>query len=83
VAKRGELFDEMWPPIFKQRHIKESVIEPQRLLALWRGEIEDEYAEWTVIGTTAIALKLMEKAESINDAQEQAQEMWLNRYKDR
>jgi hypothetical protein len=40
----GELTEEMLPPIFKRRHVKEDVMEPQRLSALWRGEIEDEYS---------------------------------------
>lgn len=75
----GELSDEMWPPLFKQRHVKEEVLEPQRLSALWRGEMEDEYAEGTVIGTTAIALKLIGKATSIEQAQKIAKEMWINR----
>ncbi len=79
----GKLSDEMWPPIFKQRHVKEEVLEPQRLLALWRGEIEDEYAAGAVIGTTAIALKLMEKVASIDEAQDMARQMWLNRSKER
>ena len=78
----GKLSDEIWPPLFSQRHIKDEFLEPQRLLALWRAEIEDEYAESAVIGTVAIALKLMEKVESINDAHEMARGMWMNRPKE-
>jgi anthranilate phosphoribosyltransferase len=75
----GELYDEIWPPLFSQRHIKEEVMEPERLSALWRGEIEDEYAEGAVIGTAAIALKLMGKAVSIDEAHEKVRKMWVSR----
>ncbi|MCK5523419.1 MAG: glycosyl transferase family protein [Thiomargarita sp.] len=75
----GELSDEIWPPLFSQRHVKEEAMEPERLSALWRGEIEDEYAEGAVIGTAAIALKLMGKAVSIDEAHEKARKMWVSR----
>lgn len=75
----GELSDEMWPPLFKKRHVKDPILEPQRLSALWRGEIEDEFAQGAVVGTAAIALKLMEAAASIDEAQNMAEEMWANR----
>jgi len=74
----GELFDEIWPPLFNKRHVKEEKLDPQRLSALWRGEIEDEFGEGAVVGTTAIALKLMGKAASIDEAQGMARQMWLH-----
>ncbi|MEN8219010.1 MAG: glycosyl transferase family protein [Pseudomonadota bacterium] len=77
----GELSDEMWPSLFKKRHVKEEKLEPQRLSALWRGEIEDEFGEGAVVGTAAIALKLMGKAASIDEAQGMARQMWVNRRK--
>jgi anthranilate phosphoribosyltransferase len=80
---QGELIDETWPPLFQQRHIKEEVMEPERLAALWRGELEDEYGQGAVIGTTAIALRLMEKAGSIEEAEKLARQMWSQRPKDK
>ncbi len=79
----GELSNEMWKPLFNKRHIKEENMEPERLSALWKGKIEDEYAEASVIGTAAIALKLMKKAQSQEDAHNMAQQMWVNRSKDK
>jgi len=76
---QGKLVDESWPPMFKQRHVKEEVMAPQRLPALWRGEMEDEYAEGAVVGTVAIALRLLEKAGSVEEAQELAWQMWRKR----
>ncbi len=77
----GALSDEVWPPLFEKRHVKDSSLDPSRLLALWRGEIKDEFAEAAVVGTAAIALKLMGKAVSIDEAQHQAGQMWEERSK--
>jgi anthranilate phosphoribosyltransferase len=73
----------VWPPLFKKRHVKEPILEPERLASLWRGEIEDEYAQAAIVGTTAIALRLMEKAASVDQALELAQQMWDDRVKDK
>lgn len=82
-VRNGELFDETWPPLFEQRHVKEEAMNPERLAAVWQGEVHDEYAQGSVVGTVAIALKLMGKAETIAEAQQSAQSMWENRPKDK
>ena len=51
----------------------------QRLVGVWTGEIDDEYAAAAVTGTAAIALKLMGKASNFDEAQAMAEEMWQNR----
>ena len=78
-----EMFDEIWPPMFEKRHMKEENLVPDRLAAVWRGEEANEYGEAAVISTAAIALKLMAKADSPTDAMEKAQIMWQNREKSR
>ena len=77
----GELFEEQWPALFARRHVKSEVLDPQQLALLWQGKINDEFAEATVIGTTAIALKLINQAFSQSQAHELATEYWLNRNK--
>lgn len=79
----GEMIDETWPAMFKRRHVKDEEMNPQRLGKLWRGEIEDEYASAAVIGTLAITLKMMGKADSQEAAEAMATEMWTNRAKDK
>ena len=79
----GEMIDETWPPMFKRRHVKDEEMNPQRLGQLWRGEIEDEYANAAVIGTLAITLKMMGKADDQQAAETLAAEMWNNRAKDK
>ncbi|WP_353572416.1 glycosyl transferase family protein [Candidatus Albibeggiatoa sp. nov. BB20] len=77
----GELFEETWPALFAQRHVKEAEMQPERLAQLWQSEIDDEYAVGTITGTTALALKLMGKAHSIEEAQSMAESLWHNRDK--
>ncbi|EIJ41391.1 anthranilate phosphoribosyltransferase [Beggiatoa alba B18LD] len=79
----GELGEELWQPLFKQRHIKEMDMNPERLAALWRGDIEDEFAVASITGTVAIALKFMGKANTQEEAQALADTYWANRHKDK
>jgi anthranilate phosphoribosyltransferase len=79
----GEMIDETWPAMFKRRHVKDEEMNPQRLGQLWCGEIEDEYANAAVIGTLAITLKMMGKADDQQAAETLAAEMWNNRAKDK
>ncbi|WP_031433110.1 glycosyl transferase family protein [Methylomarinum vadi] len=78
-----ELSEENWPAIFERRHIKPEELNPQQLAQLWRGEFSDEYAEATVIGTAAIALKLLGKADNQQQAEALAQSYWNARDKER
>jgi len=77
----GVLSDELWPALFKHRHIKPEKLDPQLLIATWRAESRDEYAEATITGTAAIALKLLGKADSQQEAKALAEELWLTRPK--
>ncbi len=77
----GTLSEETWPALFPRRHIKPDKLEPKQLIQLWRGEINDEFAEASIIGTTAVALKLLAKAESQESAQKLAAEYWQTRNK--
>ncbi len=77
----SELSDEVWPPLYKQRHTKNEEMNPENLVALWHGEIVDEYATGAVVSTAAVAIKLMGKANSIDDALNIAQQWWDQRVK--
>jgi len=78
-----EMSDEVWPALFKKRHMKEESINPERLHSIWCGDESDEYGEAAIVATTAIALSLMAKADSQEAALKQAQEMWNNRNKNK
>jgi anthranilate phosphoribosyltransferase len=75
----GQLYDEVWPALFARRHLKAENLNPQHLLAVWRGETDDEFAQATIIGTAAIALKSLGKAPSQAQAHQMASEFWHTR----
>lgn len=77
----GELSDENWEALFTHRHVKPEILDPQQLAQLWRGEFADEFAQASVIGTAAVTLKLLGKAETKENAHELATNFWLNRDK--
>ncbi len=77
----GVLSEEVWPALFPRRHVKPETLDPRQLIQVWRGEIQDEFAEASIIGTTAVALKLLARADSQASAQQLATEYWHQRNK--
>jgi len=82
-AVNGKTWDEEWPPMFEKRHMKEASLNEHRLTAIWRGEEEDEYAEAAITGTAAIALRLLNRADTPDAALKMAQDMWDKRDRSR
>jgi len=78
-VKNNELIEEQWPALFARRHVKSENLDPEQLAQLWRGEISDEFAEATIIGTAAIALKHIGKADTQEQAYALATQYWSNR----
>jgi anthranilate phosphoribosyltransferase len=77
----GELIDENWPALFARRHVKAEELDPRQLSLIWQGSSEDEFAESAIIGTAAIALKLLGKANDQQQAHQLATAYWLSRDK--
>jgi anthranilate phosphoribosyltransferase len=77
----GQLSDENWPALFTHRHVKPELLDPQELALIWQGSIEDQFAEGSIIGTAAIALKLLGKADTQQQAHELATAYWEGRDK--
>lgn len=78
-VKNKQLYDEQWPALFVHRHIKPKNLKPQQLADLWQGKISNEFAQATIIGTTAIALKLLNIADTQQQAHDLAKTFWLQR----
>ncbi|GLQ31692.1 glycosyl transferase family protein [Litoribrevibacter albus] len=77
-----QLVEEVWPPLFEQRHVRPDELDIDLLPKLWKGQIQDEYAEMAVIGTTAFALRLMHHEELDQKAAlSRATEFWQTRNK--
>ncbi|HCL52114.1 MAG TPA: hypothetical protein DIC37_03000, partial [Pseudomonas sp.] len=53
----GKAWDEEWPALSERRHVKPASLEPEHMLAFWRGEVEDSYAQKAVLATMALALR--------------------------
>ena len=79
----SNISDDTWPALVGRRLLKDTSMDVSRMSLLWQGEINDDYGEAAVIGTAAIALKLLERAETVPDALSLAQEMWRERDKNK
>ena len=75
----GVSWDEEWPALSSQRHVKPASLEPGHLKALWRGEVEDSYPQLALISTMALALRGLGTPRE--QAFELAQRYWDNRDK--
>jgi anthranilate phosphoribosyltransferase len=82
-VRQGELLEEEWPALFERRHIKDQTLDVGRLARVWRGELDDEYGSAATISTAAIALQLMDRAETPQQALALARDMWNKRARDR
>jgi len=80
TASNGEITNEEWPALLPSGHAAaDEEMDVKNLIAIWRGEEASEYAEASITGTLAIALKSMGQAVSIEAAHMMAQDMWANR----
>lgn len=75
----GNMQEEEWPALFNSKHMKDETMDASRLAKLWRGEIEDEYGQASVLGTAAVALRTLGRAHSVADAEAKAAKLWESR----
>ncbi|WP_346831929.1 glycosyl transferase family protein [Pseudomonas abietaniphila] len=73
----GQPWDEEWPALSERRHVKPATLDPQQLVALWRGEAEDSYPQLALIATIALALRGLGMPRT--EAFERAEQFWANR----
>ena len=82
TASKGKTTTEIWPQLLEEGHaVADLEMDLGALVSVWKGEAQSEYAEASVTGTLAIALKSLGKATSIDAAQTLAQDMWEKRNK--
>jgi len=77
----NELSEELWPALFARRHIKPDTLEPKHLIQCWQGKLDNEFAEASIIGTTAVALKLLGNVSTQTEAHALATDYWQQRNK--
>jgi anthranilate phosphoribosyltransferase len=77
----GELWEDEWPALLPpDKYNPESFPDMRHFRRVWDDETQDLYGEHAVIGTIALALYGLGKADSNEDAHAQAKEMWLSRH---
>ena len=80
TAHGGQTEVERWPPLLAEpRQAADEEMDFNDLRALWQGETSNDYAEASVTGTLAIALKALGRAETMEEAQSAAQSLWQDR----
>jgi anthranilate phosphoribosyltransferase len=67
----GVNWDEDWPPLSPQRHVKPEGLVPTHLQAFWRGEADDAYGRLAVLSSMALGLRAlgMAREEALLEAQ--------------
>ncbi|KGF64460.1 glycosyl transferase family protein [Pseudomonas lutea] len=75
----GQPWDEEWPALSDRRHVKPATLDPDHLVAIWRGDLQDSYPQLALISTMALALRGlgMPRAEAF----ERAERYWASRDK--
>ncbi|QLC72383.1 glycosyl transferase family protein [Pseudomonas sp. LPB0260] len=70
----GVNWDEDWPPLSAQRHVKPERLEPAHLQAFWRGEADDAYGRLAVLSSMALGLRALGMARE--EAFVEAERLW-------
>jgi anthranilate phosphoribosyltransferase len=78
----GKTAEEEWPAGEKGDAFlwREEDLSPDRVAALWRGDIDHPAAEASIVQTAAVALKSLGRAETAADAEDLARTLWRGRH---
>ena len=81
----GERGEADWPALDDSRTYpwREESLDPARVVALWRGEIGLPAPEAAIVATAALGLWITGRAESREDAEAMAAQMWAERERDK
>jgi anthranilate phosphoribosyltransferase len=81
TVDNGAPGETIWPALTEssQHPWRMEPLEPERLAALWQGEWEAPGPIAAIIGTAAMALKLLGRGAGIPEAEDQARRLWQER----
>ncbi len=80
----GEMHTEEWPALLPEpRQPKDDEMDIGRLVAVWRGDDSNTYAAAAISGTLALAIHLLGRSNTQDDAQTQAEALWAGRNRDK
>lgn len=74
--RHGAAVEEEWPPLFPQRHAPEESFDLSHFIAVWQGKASHEYGEMAVVGTLALALRVLGRVSDAHDALREAGRWW-------
>lgn len=78
--RAGAHIQEQFAPLMQEaRRLHEAEV-PVDPAALWRGDIKDDFAQATVLGTTALALWTLTPGASADEVHQKAQTLWARRH---
>lgn len=69
-----------WPMLNPARSDAEEAFDLDHFIAVWQGTAEHAYGYQAITGTLALALYSLQKADSIEDALNLAQQLWQQRH---
>ncbi|MCY1378691.1 hypothetical protein D9M69_663470 [compost metagenome] len=66
----SQAWDEEWPAMSPLRHVKPESLDASQLVAVWRGQSQDDYGQLAVRATMALALRGlgMEREQAFEEA---------------
>lgn len=80
---KDEPLVENWPALTDQPHQPANTdMDVADLARAWHGELKDDYAIASIVGTIAVTLRTMGKAGSIDQAEAMADDIWQARHMD-
>jgi anthranilate phosphoribosyltransferase len=75
----GKAIEEEWAPMFPKRHVNDKNLDINKIIDVWSGKLDDEYAHGAIIGTAAITLHTLGKATTHEEAISLAGQLWDKR----
>ncbi len=82
VIRDGILSECTWPALCETRTPADSTLDPDRLIALWQGHLNEPYGVAAVQGTIALALFALGKVTDDSEAHRLAAQWWNERIPD-
>lgn len=77
--KDGVGYETEWDMLNESRSDVEETFDLNEFVSVWQGKTKHGYGEKAVVGTLALTLVALKKAESMDDAMLMAQQMWDER----
>lgn len=78
-VEKGELKEYDWKRIVPKRFVKESNLDPQMLLSVWKGDAHHDYGEKAIISTMAVMLRLLGDEGEVKELLTRSEKLWKAR----